>query len=83
MAIQNKHNRDMNKKKLSYETAMQELESIVDKVETGEMDIDNLSDSLRRAKELLTFCRERLTKVDDEIQKIFGDEAETPAPEDE
>lgn len=73
----------MNKKKLSYETAMQELESIVDKVETGEMDIDNLSDSLRRAKELLTFCRERLTKVDDEIQKIFGDEAETPAPGDE
>lgn len=73
----------MNKKRLSYETAMQELESIVDKVETGEMDIDNLSDSLRRAKELLTFCRERLTKVDDEIQKIFGDEAETSVSEGE
>lgn len=73
----------MNKKKLSYETAMQELESIVDKVETGEMDIDNLSDSLLRAKELLTFCRERLTKVDNEIQKIFGDEAETSVSEGE
>lgn len=73
----------MNKKRLSYETAMQELESIVDKVETGEMDIDNLSDSLRRAKELLTFCRERLTKVDDEIQKIFGDEGETSVSEGE
>ena len=83
MTIQNKHNRNMNKKRLSYETAMQELESIVDKVETGEMDIDNLSDSLRRAKELLTFCRERLTKVDDEIQKIFGDEAEISVSEGE
>lgn len=64
----------MEEKNLTYEAAMTELEAIVGSVEDGEMDIDHLSAQLRRAKELMAFCRDRLTKVDAEVQKIFGDE---------
>lgn len=72
----------MPKQKLTYEAAMSELEGIVHQVETGEMDIDHLSESLVRAKELIAFCQKRLTEVDSEVQKIFGDttSSETALP---
>lgn len=72
----------MPKQKMTYEAAMSELESIVQQVENGEMDIDHLSERLVRAKELIAFCQKRLTEVDSEVQKIFGDHpnSETALP---
>jgi exodeoxyribonuclease VII small subunit len=61
----------MKKDELTYENAMKRLEEIVDKVENGQMDIDNLSATLKEAQELVAFCRDKLTKVDAEIKKIL------------
>lgn len=56
---------------MTYEKAMKRLEEIVDKVENGQMDIDSLSATLKEAQELVSYCRDKLTKVDAEIKKIL------------
>ena len=61
------------KQGMTYEKAMKRLEEIVDKVENGQMDIDSLGGVLKEAQELVTFCRDKLTKVDAEIKKILGE----------
>ncbi len=61
-------------KKLNYTQAMQRLEKIVAKIENGEMDIDSLTDNLKEAKELVNFCKEKLTKVKSEVKTILDEE---------
>lgn len=59
--------------KMKYETAMQQLETIAKRMESGELDIDSLSEQLKTAQQLVKQCRERLTKTDEEIKKILAD----------
>ena len=35
--------------------------------------IDSLSASLKEAKELVSFCKDKLTKVEEDVNKILGD----------
>lgn len=58
---------------MKYETAMQQLETIAQRMESGELDIDSLSEQLKTAQQLVKQCRERLTKTDEEIKKILAD----------
>ena len=60
-------------KELKYEAAMAELQAIVTKMENDELDIDQLSEQLKRAQELIKLCRDKLTKTDEEIKKILSD----------
>ena len=63
----------MIKENIKYEEAVQQLENIVQKLENGELNIDELSNELKKAQKLISLCRQRLTKTDDEIQKILND----------
>ncbi len=38
-------------------------------MENDELDIDQLSEQLKRAKTLVKLCRDKLTKTDEEIKK--------------
>ncbi len=58
---------------MTYAEAKKELENIVSAIETGELDVDALTDKVKRASELITFCKEKLTKTDKELQKILDD----------
>lgn len=58
----------------TYEKAMSELEAIVNKMERDELDIDSLCEQLKRAKQLIVFCLDRLTKTDEEIKKLLEEE---------
>lgn len=58
-------------KKITYEKAMARLEEIVKRIESGEMDIDSLADNLKEAKELVEFCKDKLTKVEAEVKKCL------------
>lgn len=60
-------------RKPTYEEAIHRLEEIVSKIERGEMDIDSLTAKLKEAKQLVTFCKDKLTKVEGEVQKILED----------
>ena len=58
-------------KELKYEIAMDELQTIVRKMENDELDIDQMSEQLKRAQELIKLCKDKLTKTDEEIKKIL------------
>jgi exodeoxyribonuclease VII small subunit len=58
----------------SYNEAMKRLEEIVGKIESGEMDVDSLTENLKEAKELVTFCKSKLLKVEEEVDKIMNAE---------
>ena len=60
-------------KELKYEAAMSELQAIVTKMENDELDIDQLSEQLKRAQELIKLCKDKLTKTDEEIKKILSE----------
>jgi len=60
-------------KEIKYEAAFAELQAIVRKMENDELDIDQMSEQLKRAQELIKLCKDKLTKTDEEIKKILSD----------
>ena len=63
------------KQEMKYEAAFAELQSIVQRMENDELDIDQLTTQLKRAQELIKLCRDKLTKADEEIKKILTEES--------
>lgn len=59
---------------MKYEEALQQLETIVRKMEAGEYDIDQLSEQLKQAQKLIRLCRDKLTKTDADIKKLLDKE---------
>lgn len=63
-------------KEINYQDALNELESIVSAIEEDDLDIDKLSEEVKRALELIQYCRQKLRNTEEDIQKAFdGDEA--------
>lgn len=60
--------------KMKYEEAVAELEQIVAQMESGQMDLDAVTEKLKKAQRLIKFCKECLTAADAGIQKILGGE---------
>ena len=58
---------------LGYAEAMAELEEILDELEGDHLDVDVLAERVRRASELLTACRERITRAQADVDKIVAD----------
>lgn len=67
----------MENKELTYKQAVAELEQIVSKMESDQCDIDQLTQYTSRALELLKFCRNRLTKTNEEVEKTLQTLRET------
>jgi exodeoxyribonuclease VII small subunit len=59
-------------KEQKYEAAFAELQTIVHKMENDELDIDQMTEQLKRAQELIKLCKDKLTKTDEEIKKILA-----------
>ena len=58
-------------KDIKYEEAVHKLETIVDKMERGELDIDSMAAQLKEAQELVKLCKQKLKRTDNEIQKLL------------
>jgi exodeoxyribonuclease VII small subunit len=52
---------------LKYEEAMAQLEAIVHKMESNELNIDEIAAQLKTAQRLIKFCRDKLTKTESEL----------------
>lgn len=63
-------------KNKKYEEALAELEQIVRKMEGNEYDIDELAVQLKRAQQLITFCKDKLTKTEKELLQLQGNATE-------
>ena len=59
--------------KISFNEAIKELEMILEQIESGEPDVDELSGKVKRASELIKVCRKKLKSTEEEIGKILED----------
>jgi len=60
-------------KKFNYKKALEEIESIVEKIENEEPDIDELSSMVKRAAELIKQCKTKLKSTGKELEDIIQD----------
>ena len=58
------------KKTPTYSAASEELEQILDEIETGDADVDVLSEKVTRAAELIRICREKLDVTEMSVKKV-------------
>ncbi len=56
---------------MTYTQAMQRLESILSQLEEGNKTVDELSDLVKEAAELVKLCRLKLRSTESDIQKAF------------
>ena len=59
------------KPKFNYESALQELQGIVTSLQESAVSMDDLSEKVNRAAELLKFCREKLRETEEKVQGLF------------
>ncbi|MHC4077263.1 MAG: exodeoxyribonuclease VII small subunit [Planctomycetota bacterium] len=55
---------------VSYAEGAQELDNILAEIESGDADIDVLSEKVERAADLIKLCREKLTKTELRVNKV-------------
>ena len=56
---------------ITYSQAQKELEEILKKIESGNIEVDELSEMVKRACFLIKLCNAKLKETDAEIKKIL------------
>lgn len=59
-------------KNLKYEEALKKIEGLVELLENKEVSIEELTGKVKNGKELIEYCREKLNRTEEEINKIIG-----------
>lgn len=60
-------------KELTYAEAITELESIVSQIERDDIPVDELLEKVKRSSDLIAFCKEKLTKTENEVHTVLQD----------
>lgn len=61
----------MAKKDITYNEAVSEIDTILNEIENEELDIDQLSEKVKRVSFLIKTCKNKLHKTESEIQKVL------------
>ena len=67
--------------KMSFEDALKELEQIVERLERGEVSLDDAVSAYERGAQLKQQCQQRLDEARLKVEKIRGSKAVGSAPE--
>ena len=70
----------------TYAAASAELEQILHDIESGEIDLDVLTEKVERAAALLAICRQKLAATETKVKKVTADLAaamDSSGPDDE
>lgn len=65
-----------NKQQLGYSEAIAEVERILAGFNDGDVDIDKLAEQVKRAGELISLCKERLKKAEEDVAKVLAQNGE-------
>lgn len=57
-------------KKVKFEDQIKELESIINELENGELDLDTSIEKYTKAMSLVKSCDEKLKKIDEQVSKL-------------
>ncbi|UCC94988.1 MAG: exodeoxyribonuclease VII small subunit [Candidatus Omnitrophota bacterium] len=60
----------MPKKQIKYRHAIEELNTILEDLESERIDVDEVSSQVKRAAELIQLCRAKIEKTEFEVRKI-------------
>jgi len=60
-----------NNKKLTYNQAIDELEGIIEEIETESIDVDALANKVKRAAHLINLCKNNLRNTEKEVKKTL------------
>lgn len=60
-------------KKVTYKEAISEIEEILEKIENDELDVDELSEKVKRVSSLIKICKDKLQTTEAEVEKILDD----------
>jgi exodeoxyribonuclease VII small subunit len=63
----------MTEAEMTYSAALEELRAIHARLRADDVDVDNLLEDVKRASDLLSFCRERLTSVGERLEEVLTD----------
>jgi len=69
----NKKTKQKNKAELGFEQALKRLEDIVASLEGGVGQLDQVVKLFKEGSELVSYCREKLRKVENKIEVISKD----------
>lgn len=61
----------MESKTVTYKEAISEIELILAQIENNELDVDDLSEKVKRVSLLITTCKDKLKNTEEEIEKIL------------
>ena len=64
------------KKEAKFEEQIKELESIINELENGEVDLDTSIEKYTKAMSLVKSCDEKLKKIDEQVSKIVTENNE-------
>lgn len=59
--------------KLTFEESLEKLEGIVEKLESGDVPLDEAIDEFTKAMQLVKVCNEKLNSAEESIAKIVED----------
>lgn len=63
----------MPEENVSYEQALNELQSIIQELQDGKLGMDALKEKVTRAATLIRYCKDKLRQTSSEINTILGD----------
>jgi exodeoxyribonuclease VII small subunit len=64
---------DTETQSLTFETAMAELEDLVQKMESGALTLEQSVAAYKRGAQLVTFCRDSLARIEQQVSVLEGD----------
>lgn len=74
----------MSKKTLKYKDAEAELAEILEDLQSERIDVDEIAARVKRAVELIRFCKEKIQHTEMEVKKVIKDfEDELPSSGDD
>lgn len=59
----------MPKNEKKYSEALAEIETIISTIERGSVSIDDLTEQIKKATELLQWCKQKLTGIENQISE--------------
>ena len=63
---------------ITYEEAFNELKQIEADIQREAVSVDVLAEKIKRASELIAICQAKLTKTEEEVNKIIGQMEQKP-----
>ena len=64
----------MSKKEISYSEAVAEIEKILQQMEHGEPEVDDLTEKVKRVSYLIKICKSKLKATEQAVEKILNED---------